>query len=172
MQLNIDNRRWAGVPFFLRTGKRLTRRKTEIAIQFKQAPIALFRDTPVDVPTPNVLTLQIQPDEGISLQFGAKIPGPEIMLGGVKMDFRYKDYFNTPPSTGYETLLYDCMIGDQTLFNKAEGIEAGWAVVQPILDLWQNDRSVPLEIYPAGSAGPSAADTLLWRSGRQWRPLT
>ena len=172
MQLNIDNWRWAGVPFFLRTGKRLTRRKTEIAIQFKQAPIALFRDTPVDVPTPNVLALQIQPEEGISLQFGAKIPGPEIMLGGVKMDFRYKDYFNTPPSTGYETLVYDCMIGDQTLFNKAEGIEAGWAVVQPILDLWQNDRSVPLEIYPAGSAGPSAADTLLWRSGRQWRPLT
>jgi glucose-6-phosphate 1-dehydrogenase len=172
MQLNIDNWRWAGVPFFLRTGRRLTRRKTEIAIQFKQAPIALFRDTPVDVPTPNVLALQIQPEEGISLQFGAKIPGPEIMLGGVKMDFRYKDYFNTPPSTGYETLLYDCMIGDQTLFNKAEGIEAGWAVVQPILDLWQNDRSVPLEIYPAGSAGPSAADTLLWRSGRQWRPLT
>ena len=172
MQLNIDNWRWAGVPFFLRTGKRLTRRKTEIAIQFKQAPIALFRDTPVDVPTPNVLALQIQPEEGISLQFGAKIPGPEIMLGGVKMDFRYKDYFNTPPSTGYETLLYDCMIGDQTLFNKAEGIEAGWAVVQPILDLWQNDRSVPLEIYPAGSAGPSAADTLLWRSRRQWRPLT
>jgi glucose-6-phosphate 1-dehydrogenase len=172
MQLNIDNWRWAGVPFFLRTGKRLTRRKTEIAIQFKQAPIALFRDTPVDVPTPNVLALQIQPEEGISLQFGAKIPGPEIMLGGVKMDFRYKDYFNTPPSTGYETLVYDCMIGDQTLFNKTEGIEAGWAVVQPILDLWQNDRSVPLEIYPAGSAGPSAADTLLWRSGRQWRPLT
>jgi glucose-6-phosphate 1-dehydrogenase len=91
------------------------------------------------------------------------------MLGGVKMDFRYKDYFNTPPSTGYETLVYDCMIGDQTLFNNTEGIEAGWAVVQPILDLWRNDRSVPLEIYPAGSAGPSAADTL---SGRQWRPLT
>jgi glucose-6-phosphate 1-dehydrogenase len=172
MQLDIDNWRWAGVPFFLRTGKRLTRRKTEIAIQFKQAPIALFRDTPVDVPTPNVLALQIQPEEGISLQFGAKIPGPEIMLGGVKMDFRYKDYFNTPPSTGYETLVYDCMIGDQTLFNKTEGIEAGWAAVQPILDLWRNDRSVPLEIYPAGSAGPSAADTLLWRSGRQWRPLT
>jgi glucose-6-phosphate 1-dehydrogenase len=171
MQLNIDNWRWAGVPFFLRTGKRLTRRKTEIAIQFKQAPIALFRDTPADVPTPNVLALQIQPEEGISLQFGAKIPGPEIVLSGVKMDFRYKDYFDTPPSTGYETLVYDCMIGDQTLFNRAEEIEAGWAVVQPILDLWQNDRSVPLEIYPAGSAGPSAADTLLWRSGRQWRPL-
>ena len=171
MQCDIDNWRWAGVPFFLRTGKRLTRRKTEIAIQFKQAPIALFRDTPVDAPTPNVLALQIQPEEGISLQFGAKIPGPEIMIGGVKMDFRYKDYFNAPPSTGYETLVYDCMIGDQTLFNRAEGIEAGWAVVQPILDLWRNDRSVPLEIYPAGSAGPSAADTLLWRRGRQWRPL-
>jgi glucose-6-phosphate 1-dehydrogenase len=91
MQLNIDNWRWAGVPYFLRTGKRLTRRKTEIAIQFKQAPIALFRDTPVDALTPNFLSLQIQPDEGISLQFGAKIPSPEITLGSVKMEFRYKD---------------------------------------------------------------------------------
>jgi len=171
MQLNIDNWRWAGVPYFLRTGKRLTRRTTEIAIQFKQAPIALFRDTPVDSLTPNVLALHIQPDEGISLQFGAKLPGPEIKLGGVKMDFRYRDYFAAAPSTGYETLIYDCMIGDQTLFNRADGVEAGWAIVQPILGLWQNDPSVPLEFYPAGTAGPSAADTLLWRGGRQWRPL-
>jgi glucose-6-phosphate 1-dehydrogenase len=171
MQLNIDNWRWAGVPYFLRTGKRLTRRRTEIAIQFKQAPIALFRDTPVDALTPNVLALQIQPDEGISLQFGAKIPGPEITLGRVKMEFRYQDYFNIAPSTGYETLVYDCMVGDQTLFNRADFVEAGWAVVQPILDLWQNDPSVPLDFYPAGSAGPLAADALLWRSGRQWRPL-
>jgi glucose-6-phosphate 1-dehydrogenase len=171
MQLNIDNWRWAGVPFYLRTGKRLTRRTTEISIQFKQAPIALFRDTPIDILTPNVLALQIQPDEGVSLQFGAKIPGPEISLGGVRMDFRYKDYFNTAPSTGYETLVYDCMIGDAMLFNRADGVEAGWAVVQPILDLWQNDKSVPLEFYPAGSAGPEAADNLLWRSGRQWRPI-
>jgi glucose-6-phosphate 1-dehydrogenase len=171
MQLGIDNWRWAGVPFYLRTGKRLTRRTTEIAIQFKQAPFALFRDTPVDVLTPNVLALQIQPDEGASLQFGAKIPGPEISLGGVRMNFSYKDYFHTEPTTGYETLVYDCMIGDQMLFNRADGVEAGWEVVQPILDLWQNDKTAPLEIYQAGSAGPEAADNLLWRSGRRWRPI-
>jgi glucose-6-phosphate 1-dehydrogenase len=171
MRLGIDNWRWAGVPFYLRTGKRLTRRTTEIAIHFKQAPFALFRDTPVDILTPNVLALQIQPDEGASLQFGAKIPGPEIALGGVRMNFSYKDYFNTEPTTGYETLVYDCMIGDAMLFNRADGVEAGWAVVQPILDLWQDDKTAPLDIYPAGSAGPEAADNLLWRSGRQWRPI-
>jgi glucose-6-phosphate 1-dehydrogenase len=171
LRLGIENWRWAGVPFYLRTGKRLTRRTTEIAIHFKQAPFALFRDTPVDILTNNVLILQIQPDEGISLQFGAKMPGPRIELGKVRMDFRYKDYFHTEPSTGYETLVYDCMIGEATLFNRADGVEAGWAVVQPILDLWAGDKTVPLELYPAGGAGPDGADNLLWRSGRQWRPL-
>ena len=172
MRLGIDNWRWAGVPFYLRTGKRLARRTTEISIQFKQAPFALFRDTPVDTLPPNVLALQLQPDEGASLQFGAKIPGPEIALGGVRMNFSYKDYFSTEPTTGYETLVYDCMIGDAMLFNRADGVEAGWAVVQPVLDLWQDDKTVPLEIYPASGAGPEAADNLLWRSGRQWRPIT
>jgi glucose-6-phosphate 1-dehydrogenase len=171
LQLGIDNWRWAGVPFYLRTGKALSRRTTEIAIHFKRAPFALFRDTPVDSLIPNVLALQIQPDEGISLQFGAKIPGPEIALGGVKMAFRYQDYFKVAPSTGYETLLYDCMIGDATLFQRADSVEAGWAVVQPILDCWRDDRSVPLEFYDAGSAGPEAADALLRRSGRRWRPI-
>jgi len=171
LQLEIDNWRWAGVPFYLRTGKRLTRRTTEIAIQFKQAPFALFRDTPVDILAPNVLILQIQPDEGVSLQFGAKFPGPRIELGKVRMDFRYSDYFHTEPSTGYETLVYDCMIGDAMLFNRADGVEAGWAVVQPILDLWGGDKTVGLETYAAGGAGPDGADNLLWRSGRQWRPL-
>ena len=172
MRLGIDNWRWAGVPFYLRTGKRLARRTTEIAIQFKQAPFALFRDTPVETLPPNVLALQLQPDEGASLQFGAKIPGPEIALGGVRMNFSYKDYFSTEPTTGYETLVYDCMIGDAMLFNRADGVEAGWAVVQPVLDLWQNDKTVPLEIYPAGGVGAEAADNLLWRSGRQWRSIT
>jgi len=171
MQLGIDNWRWAGVPFYLRTGKRMTRRTTEISIHFKQAPFALFRNTPVDTLTPNVLTLQLQPDEGASLQFGAKIPGQEIALGGVRMDFRYKDYFNIAPSTGYETLVYDCMIGDAMLFNRADGVEAGWEVVQPVLDMWQDDKTAPLETYATGSAGPDAADNLLWRSGRQWRPI-
>ncbi|MBV9861426.1 MAG: glucose-6-phosphate dehydrogenase [Alphaproteobacteria bacterium] len=171
LRLNIDNWRWAGVPFYLRTGKAMARRTSEIAIQFKQVPFALFRDTPVDTLTPNVLALQIQPDEGASLQFGAKKPGPDIVLGGVRMNFRYKDYFNNAPRTGYETLIYDCMIGDAMLFQRADGVEAGWAVVQPILDLWQHDRAVPLEFYPAGSEGPDGADHLLWRSGRRWRPV-
>ena len=126
----------------------------------------------VDTLAPNVLVLQLQPDEGISLQFGAKKPGLEIDLGGVRMDFRYRDYFNTEPSTGYETLVYDCMIGDATLFQRADSVEAGWAVVQPVLDLWQNDKTMPLEFYPAGTAGPDAAEQLLWRSGRAWRPIT
>jgi glucose-6-phosphate 1-dehydrogenase len=171
LRLGIDNWRWAGVPFYMRTGKALTRRTTEIAIQFKQVPFALFRDTPVETLTPNVLALQIQPDEGISLQFGAKRPGPDIHLGAVRMDFRYRDYFNTDPSTGYETLVYDCMIGDPILFQRADSVEASWAVVQPILDLWHSDKSVPLEFYTAGTAGPDAAEQLLWRSGRQWRPI-
>ncbi len=171
MRLGIDNWRWAGVPFYLRTGKRLARRTTEIAIHFKQAPFALFRDTPVDILTPNVLALQLQPDEGASLQFSAKIPGPEIALGGVRMNFSYRDYFKTEPTTGYETLVYDCMIGDAMLFNRADGVEAGWEVVQPILDLWHDDKTAPLEIYPSGSAGPEAADNLLWRSGRKWRSI-
>ena len=171
LRLGIDNWRWAGVPFYMRTGKSLTRRTTEIAIQFKRVPFALFRDTPVEELAPNVLALQIQPDEGISLQFGAKRPGPDIHLGGVRMDFRYRDYFNTEPSTGYETLVYDCMIGDQMLFQRADSVECGWAVVQPILDMWRSDKSVPLEFYTAGTAGPDAAEQLMWRSGRQWRPI-
>ncbi len=172
MRLAIDNWRWAGVPFYLRTGKSMTRRTSEIAIQFKGAPFALFRNTRVDSLTPNVLAMQIQPDEGVSLQFGAKQPGPDIQLGGVRMNFRYKDYFKSAPATGYETLVYDCMIGDQTLFQRADSVEAGWSVVQPILDLWQNDKSAPLESYAAGSAGPEGAEQLLLRGGRQWRPIT
>ncbi|MGE0260888.1 MAG: glucose-6-phosphate dehydrogenase [Alphaproteobacteria bacterium] len=172
MQLAIDNWRWADVPFYLRTGKSLTRRTTEIAIQFKRVPFALFRDTPVDKLTPNVLALQIQPDEGISLQFGAKHPGPDIRLGGVRMDFKYQDYFHTEPSTGYETLVYDAMIGDAMLFQRADSVEAGWCAVQPILDAWRDDpKSVALEFYPAGTAGPEGADKLLWRSGRKWRSI-
>jgi glucose-6-phosphate 1-dehydrogenase len=171
MRLGIDNWRWAGVPFYLRTGKSMTRRTTEIAIQFKNVPFALFRETEVDSLSPNVLALQIQPDEGASLQFSAKQPGPEIQLDTVRMNFRYSDYFKSSPATGYETLVYDCMIGDAMLFPRADSVEAGWAIVQPILDLWQGARDVPLALYAAGSAGPDSADELLWRSGRQWRPI-
>jgi glucose-6-phosphate 1-dehydrogenase len=171
MRLDIENWRWAGVPFYLRTGKAMTRRTTEISIQFKTVPFALFRDTSVDTLTPNVLSFQLQPDEGVSLEFDAKKPGPEIEVGGVRMDFKYKDYFQASPATGYETLIYDCMIGDAMLFQRADGVEAGWAVVQPVLDLWREDKSAAIEFYSAGTAGPEGAENLLWRSGRRWRAL-
>ena len=170
LKLAIDNWRWAGVPFYLRTGKALAARRSEIAIQFKQAPFALFRDTPVERLTPNDLILQIQPEEGMTLRFSAKVPGPSVHMDGVEMKFNYQDHFKAAPSTGYETLIYDCMIGDATLFQRADNIEAGWRVVQPVLDAWAKDRAAELPVYPAGSAGPSEADELLARDGRRWRP--
>lgn len=171
LKLMIDNWRWAGVPFYLRTGKALRARLTEIAIKFKQAPFAMFRDTPVDRLAQNFLVLGIAPGECISLKFNAKIPGPSISLTGVGMTFRYEDYFDAAPSTGYETLLYDCMIGDAILFQRADGIEAGWRVVQPFLDAWRNAGGNGLAAYRAGSEGPSEADALLARDGRRWRPI-
>jgi glucose-6-phosphate 1-dehydrogenase len=171
LKLMIDNWRWAGVPFYLRTGKALAQRRTEIVIQFKQAPLALFRGTPVERLTPNDLILHIQPDEGATLRFSAKIPGPSVDIGGVEMKFNYGDYFKTAPSTGYETLIYDCMIGDATLFQRADNIEAGWRVVQPVLDAWAEERAADLPIYPADGTGPSGADALLTRDGRRWRVL-
>ncbi len=171
MRLFIDNWRWAGVPFYLRTAKALSARKTEIAIEFKQAPLAIFRDTPVERLARNVLVLRIQPDEGADLQFNAKIPGPTIRIDGVRMNFSYRDYFDTAPSTGYETLLYDCMLGDPTLFQRASDIEAGWKVVQPMLDAWAEDQGRSLTSYPAGSEGPPEADALLARDGRRSRPI-
>ena len=170
-KLQIDNWRWAGVPFYLRTGKYLKRRWTEIAIRFHQAPYTLFRGTHVEKMNPNWMILRIQPDEGIALQFAAKRPGPTVTLGNVSMDFAYKSYFAAAPSTGYETLLYDCMIGDATLFQRADNIEAGWRAVQPMLDLWASSPPKDFPNYVAGSDGPAAADELLARDGRAWRPL-
>ncbi len=170
LKLGIDNWRWAGVPFYVRTGKRLAQRKSEIAIHFKQAPFALFRDTPVDKLAANVLVLHIQPQESVSLQFSAKVPGPVVRLGGVRMDFNYEDYFNAGPSTGYETLLYDCLIGDATLFQRADNVEAGWRIVQPALDAWEAGH-IHVHPYSVGSAGPAAADMLLAEDGRHWRRL-
>ena len=170
LRLMIDNWRWAGVPFYLRTGKRMSGRKTEIAIHFKQAPFALFRDTPVDKLTPNIMVLHLQPHEGISLHFSAKQPGQVVKLDGVRMDFRYEDFFKLQPSTGYETLIYDVLIGDPTLFNRADNIDVGWKGVQPILDTVAKggDQVHP---YPAGTDGPAAADALLSLDGRRWRTL-
>jgi glucose-6-phosphate 1-dehydrogenase len=171
LKLTIDNWRWAGVPFYLRTGKALAARRSEIAIQFKQAPFALFRDTPVERLTPNDLILQIQPEEGMTLRFSAKVPGPYVDMDGVAMRFNYKDHFNSAPNTGYETLIYDCMIGDPTLFQRADNIEDGWRVVQPALDAWAKDHVTAIPTYPAGSCGPHEADALLARDGRHWRPI-
>ena len=167
----IDNWRWAGVPFYLRTGKALAKRKTEVAIRFKDAPIAMFRDTALSGMGPNTLVLDIQPEEGITLHFNAKVPGPKIDLAGVGMDFKYKDYFEAAASTGYETLIYDCMIGDAMLFQRADGVEAGWAAVQPFLDAWANAGDRGLANYAAGSEGPAAAEVMLARDGRGWRPI-
>jgi glucose-6-phosphate 1-dehydrogenase len=171
MKLNIDNWRWSGVPFYIRTGKRLSKRKTAIAIHFKETPAALLRDAKVQRPAPNWLLLRIQPEEGIALEFGAKIPGPAMRLGDVRMDFKYEDYFGTAPQTGYETLIYDVMIGDATLFQRADNIEAGWSVVQPVLDYWGTHAPENFPNYPAGSFGPPAADELLAKDGRSWRPI-
>ena len=154
-KLKIDNWRWAGVPFYLRTGKYLKRRSTEIAIRFHQAPYALFRGTNVERMNPNWMILRIQPDEGIALEFAAKHPGPSVTLNKVSMDFAYKTYFKMAPNTGYETLLYDCMIGDATLFQRADNIEAGWQAVQPILDAWANNPPRDFPNYAAGCDGPS-----------------
>ena len=169
MRLLVDNWRWADVPFYLRTGKRLARRWTEIAVQFKRAPFMLFRGTPVECMNPNVLVMRIQPDEGISLSFDAKVPGPLERLGTVTMDFNYAEYFHAEPSTGYETLLYDAMTGDQTLFHRMDIVEAGWQIVEPVLRAWETDRALPLPAYAAGSSGPAEADYLLDREDRRWR---
>ena len=169
LKVLIDNWRWAEVPFYLRTGKRLPTRVTEIAIQFKGAPHALFRETQMDRMHPNWLVLRIQPSEGISLQFEAKVPGPRVQLGTVKMDFSYADYFGQSPSTGYETLLYDCMIGDATLFHRADVVETGWDIVRPLQASWDHPAATSVEPYAAGSWGPAGADALLRRDGRAWR---
>jgi glucose-6-phosphate 1-dehydrogenase len=168
LRLRLDNWRWADVPFYLRTGKRLARRVSEIAIRFKTPPLLLFQDLCADQVVPNVLIIRIQPDEGIALRFQAKVPGPELGLGVVRMDFKYADYFGSRPSTGYETLLYDCMTGDSTLFHRADMVETGWKVVTPILDAWR-DTPASVHLYPAGSWGPDASDELVAADGREWR---
>jgi glucose-6-phosphate 1-dehydrogenase len=171
LKMLIDNWRWADVPFYLRTGKRLPRRVTEIAIQFKPAPFVLFRDTPVERLSPNRLVMHIQPDEGITLRFSAKVPGPHVHLGSVSMDFKYSDYFGATPSTGYERLLYDAMEGDATLFQRGDMVETAWSVVDPILEAWKAPPSRDFPNYAAGTWGPEAADELLRRDGRQWREI-
>jgi glucose-6-phosphate 1-dehydrogenase len=168
LKVSVDNWRWAGVPFYLRTGKRLRERSTRISIHFRRPPLQLFRHTGVDALDPNVLTVHVQPDEGISLRFGAKIPGPSVDIGDVEMKFKYAEYFGARPAIGYETLLHDCMIGDQTLFQRADMTEAGWRVIQPVLDVWQALPARDFPNYASGSCGPRESDELLRRDGRAW----
>src|SRR5256886_1161824 len=171
MKLNIDNWRWAGVPFYLRTGKRLAQRHTEIAIQFKRMPFELFRNAPFHKLHTNTLVIQIQPVEGISLSFGAKIPGPLLRVGSVDMSFEYSKYFGAAAYPGYEVLLYDCMIGDATLFQRADMVEAGWSVVDPILDVWKALPPRRFPNYAGGTWGPKDADELMERDEREWRKI-
>jgi len=171
LELHLDNWRWAGVPFYVRTGKRLTRRDTEITIRFRRAPMQLFRETDISRLSPNALTLQIQPAEGVQLTFDAKVPGPEMQLGHVAMHFAYADYFGDVCRTGYETLLYDCMLGDATLFRRADMVETAWNAVEPAVEYFDAHPGEGLVTYPAFSAGPKEADHMLNRAGRNWHTI-
>jgi len=150
----------------------MSKRWTEIAIRFTRAPLSVFQGTDVSQLAPNWLVLQIQPDDGISLQFQVKQPGQAVKLAPVRMSFNYKDWFPPLPNVGYETLIYDCMIGDASLFQRADMVEAGWRIVQPVLDAWAKETPADFPNYAAGSDGPAAADRLLGKdNGRAWRAI-
>ena len=171
MKFAIDNWRWAGIPFYVRTGKRLAERHTEVTIQFKKTPLQIFQDTAGHKLRTNQLVIQIQPEEGMMLSFGAKIPGSTVRVGSVDMSCEYAKYFKTEPKTGYEVLLYDCMIGDPTLFQRADMVEAGWSVVDPVLDVWRAVSPRKFPNYAAGTWGPKESDDLLDNDGRKWRRI-
>ena len=171
VKLEIENWRWSGVPFYVRTGKHLGDRLTAVSIVFKSAPYRLFRDTPTESMRRNILTFYIDPKHGLVTDLSVKIPGPTMRLGRVFTHFDYGEFFEPQPTVGYESLIYDCMRGDQTLYQRADGIEASWAAVQPVLDAWSKDAK-SLEMYPAGSDGPPGAQALIERDGREWLPLT
>jgi glucose-6-phosphate 1-dehydrogenase len=169
MRLWIDSWRWADVPFYLRVGKRLPKRATEVAIAFRRAPLQLYREIG-GAPAPNLLVLRIQPDEGISLRFGAKVPGTRADVRAVTMDFRYGSSFGVETPEAYERLLLDAMVGDSTLFTRWDSVESAWSLLTPLLDAWSAGAS-PLHTYEAGSWGPDAARELLERDGREWHRM-
>jgi glucose-6-phosphate 1-dehydrogenase len=173
LKLGIENWRWAGVPFYLRAGKRLAKRATEITIQFKQPPQLLFKNQsgPCKELQPNLITMRIQPDEGISLRFGAKVPSPNMEVCPVNMNFSYADAFGKSSANGYERLLLDAMLGDATLFAHRDGVEATWSLLTPILEYWASTKPRDLPNYAAGTWGPKSADELLARDGRTWHQL-
>jgi glucose-6-phosphate 1-dehydrogenase len=168
LELYVENWRWANVPFYLRSGKRLGRRDTEIVIQFKRPPLALFQKTGLGEIGPNRLVIHVQPDEGIDLEMKAKLPGARIQLVTTKLSFSYADFGDQPEATGYERLLYDCMIGDSTLFHREDMVRASWQIATPILEAWAEQSPTDFPNYPSGSWGPRSADDLLARSGRSW----
>jgi glucose-6-phosphate 1-dehydrogenase len=169
LKLTIDSWRWAGVPFYLRTGKALPSRVTEISVQFKRAPLALFARAGVPQVDPNVLAIRVQPDEGILLRFGAKVPGQGLQIRTVNMDFRYGSSFAVDSPDAYETLLLDAMVGDASLFTRNDEVERAWEILEPVLEAWHSGSGGPLHFYGAGTWGPPAADDLLERDGRAWR---
>jgi glucose-6-phosphate 1-dehydrogenase len=169
LKLAIDSWRWAGVPFYIRTGKAMPSRVTEIAVQFKRAPLALFARAGVPQIDANVLAIRVQPDEGILLRFGAKVPGQGLQIRTVNMDFRYGASFAVDSPDAYETLLLDAMVGDPSLFTRDDEVERAWEILTPILDAWAAGEGGPLHFYGAGTWGPPAADELVERDGRSWR---
>ncbi|HEY7590019.1 MAG TPA: glucose-6-phosphate dehydrogenase [Candidatus Limnocylindrales bacterium] len=166
----VDDWRWSGVPFYLRTGKRLPKRATEIAIEFKEVPHKLFRDSATE-PDPNLLAIRIQPDEGIMLRFAAKIPGLGIDVRSVTMDFTYGSSFAVDSPDAYETLILDALLGDASLFTRADEVEQAWAIVDPILEAWAEGPPPRFPNYEAGTWGPAEADELMARDGRRWRRI-
>jgi glucose-6-phosphate 1-dehydrogenase len=171
LQLWIDNWRWAGVPFFLRTGKRLPKRASEISVHLKEVPPILFNANPAGRLDPNVLSIRIQPDEGFALGISSKIPGPRARVYPVQMDFHYGSTFGGSSPEAYERLLLDVMAGDQTLFMRRDAVEAAWRWVMPILDRWGEQTAEPIPTYAAGEWGPEAAERLIQTTGRRWRAL-
>lgn len=171
MKLLIDNWRWADVPFYLRTGKRMGKAVSEIVVQFRRTPFMLFRDTPIESIQTNQLLIRIQPDQGITLRFEVKAPGPVTTVESADMSFDFAKSSANSHGTGYERLLHDCMLGDPTLFCRADMVEAGWKMVQPVLNVWQTTKAQNFPNYAAGSWGPKTADDLMARDGRKWRSL-
>jgi glucose-6-phosphate 1-dehydrogenase len=171
MRLFIDNWRWSGVPFYLRTGKRLPKRASEVAIQFKEVPQVLFNYRPEVPLEPTVLTLKVQPEEGLSMRIASKLPGPKVRIYPVKMEFNYSSSFGVTSPEAYERLILDVMAGDATLFMRRDAVEAAWKFVMPILDYWSHERVLHLPEYQCGTWGPVEADRLIEEDGRQWRTL-
>jgi len=169
-RLDIDDWRWSGVPFYVRTGKRLPKRATEIAIQFREVPHRLFRESNTD-PEANLLAIRIQPDEGIMLRFGAKVPGLGMAIRPVTMDFTYGSAFSVDSPDAYETLILDALQGDASLFTRSDEVEEAWGIVDPIIDAWAGGPPPEFPNYDAGTWGPKAADELLAREGRRWRRI-